>query len=101
MYWVYPTSYTGRPNIQLQGQKKIVQQHRQPSVDNQNVPTAEESLCCDGFVILRSDFTELEKKLDDTKKELEEVHADLVMVIQELDLARAEVFASLFSLTTF
>lgn len=50
-------------NTQLEGQKTIVQQHRQPSVDNQNVPTAEESLCCNGFVALKSDFTELEKKV--------------------------------------
>ncbi|GAB0182203.1 zinc finger and BTB domain-containing protein 5 [Grus japonensis] len=71
-------------------QKTIVQQHRQPSVDNQKAPTAEEACWRDAFVTLKSDFTELEKKLDDTKKELEEVHADLVMVMQELDLARAE-----------
>lgn len=33
----------------------------QPSVDNQNVPTDEKALWCDAFVILKSDFIELEK----------------------------------------
>lgn len=33
----------------------------QPSVDNQYVPTDEKGHWCDAFVILKSDFTELEK----------------------------------------
>ncbi|KAM7123615.1 uncharacterized protein J5F26_001572 isoform 1-T3 [Ciconia maguari] len=62
MNWVYPASYMGRPNVQLEDHKTIVQQHRQPSVDNQNVPTAEEACWRDVFVAPKSDFTELEKK---------------------------------------
>lgn len=41
----------------------IVQEHRQPSVDNQNVPTAGETHWHDAFVAHKSDFTELEKKV--------------------------------------
>lgn len=32
-------------------------------MDNQNVPTTEEALWHDAFVTLKSDFTELEKKV--------------------------------------
>ncbi|KYO25947.1 hypothetical protein Y1Q_0003730 [Alligator mississippiensis] len=110
----------GQAKRQLEDLKTIVQQHRHSSVDNQNVPIAEEAHWHDAFVTLKCDFTELEKihleallqlshrvyvtkdrsigiskatsKLDDTKKELEGVCADLVMVMQELDLARAEIY---------
>ncbi|KAM6103086.1 uncharacterized protein LJ206_011788 isoform 2-T3 [Theristicus caerulescens] len=67
MKWVYPASYMGRPNVQLEDQKTIVQQHRQPSVNNQNVSTAEEARWRDAFVALKSDFIELEKKSYNTR----------------------------------
>lgn len=53
-------------NTQLEDQKIIVHQHRQPSGDNQNVLTAEGAHWCDVFFTFKSDFTEFERKVHES-----------------------------------
>lgn len=57
-------------NTQLEDLMLIVQQARQSSVDNQNVPTAERSHWHNAFVTLKSDFIELEKKCPEALMQL-------------------------------